>query len=117
MKIALFSDTYSPEINGVAIHVAALKEGLENLGHEVLVVTTNPKVSIIKDAITKITIPKNVLLLKNAALFAKNDLKLKSGLSLFFRIIFTILIARQITIIPIITFGHTSGIKLEGFFK
>ena len=43
MKIALFSDTYAPEINGVAIHVAALKEGLENLGHEVLVVTTNPK--------------------------------------------------------------------------
>lgn len=43
MKIALFSDTYAPEINGVAIHVAALKEGLENLGEEVLVVTTNPK--------------------------------------------------------------------------
>lgn len=43
MKIALFSDTYAPEINGVAIHVAALKEGLESLGHEVLVVTTNPK--------------------------------------------------------------------------
>ena len=43
MKIALFSDTYLPEINGVAIHVAALKEGLENLGHEVLVVTTTQK--------------------------------------------------------------------------
>lgn len=43
MKIALFSDTYAPEINGVAIHVSALKEGLESLGHEVLVVTTNPK--------------------------------------------------------------------------
>ena len=43
MRIALFSDTYLPEINGVAIHVAALKEGLEALGHEVLVVTTTPK--------------------------------------------------------------------------
>ncbi len=43
MRIALFSDTYSPEINGVAIHVSALKEGLESLGHEVLVVTTNPE--------------------------------------------------------------------------
>lgn len=43
MKIALFSDTYLPEINGVAIHVAALKEGLEALGHKVLVVTTTPK--------------------------------------------------------------------------
>lgn len=41
MKIALFSDTYTPEINGVAIHVNALREGLESLGHEVLVVTTN----------------------------------------------------------------------------
>ena len=43
MKIALFSDTYLPEINGVAIHVAALKDGLESLGHKVLVVTTTPK--------------------------------------------------------------------------
>lgn len=41
MKIALFSDTYAPEINGVAIHVKALREGLESLGHEVLVITTN----------------------------------------------------------------------------
>lgn len=41
MKIALFSDTYIPEINGVAIHVKALREGLESLGHKVLVVTTN----------------------------------------------------------------------------
>ncbi len=43
MRIALFSDTYLPEINGVAIHVAALKDGLESLGHEVLVVTTTPR--------------------------------------------------------------------------
>ena len=43
MRIALFSDTYHPEINGVAIHVLALKEGLESLGHEVLVVTTTPE--------------------------------------------------------------------------
>ena len=47
MKIALFSDTYVPEINGVATHVAALKEGLEALGHNVLVVTTNQKDQII----------------------------------------------------------------------
>lgn len=50
MKIALFSDTYLPEINGVAIHVAALKEGLENLGHEVLVVTTTQKNNEIKES-------------------------------------------------------------------
>ena len=41
MRIALFSDTYPPEINGVAIHVKALKEGLESFKNEVLVVTTN----------------------------------------------------------------------------
>lgn len=49
MRIALFSDTYSPEINGVAIHVAALKEALEDLGHEVLVVTTTPKSDTLKE--------------------------------------------------------------------
>ena len=42
MKIALFSDTYPPEINGVATSVATLKRILEEHGHEVLVVTTNP---------------------------------------------------------------------------
>lgn len=46
MRIALFSDTYFPEINGVATHVGALKLGLEKLGHKVLVVTTNPKDNI-----------------------------------------------------------------------
>lgn len=45
MKIALFSETYFPYINGVATHVKTLKEGLEALGHQVLVVTADPKVS------------------------------------------------------------------------
>lgn len=44
MKIALFSETYLPYINGVATHVKTLKEGLEALGHQVLVVTADPKV-------------------------------------------------------------------------
>lgn len=39
MKIALFTYTYFPEINGVATHVKTLKEGLERIGHQVLVVT------------------------------------------------------------------------------
>ena len=43
MKIALFSETYLPQINGVATHIKTLKEGLETLGHRVLVVTADPK--------------------------------------------------------------------------
>lgn len=42
MKIALFSETYLPQINGVATHIKTLKEGLEDLGHQVLVVTADP---------------------------------------------------------------------------
>jgi 1,2-diacylglycerol 3-alpha-glucosyltransferase len=38
MKIAIFVETYVPLINGVVTHVKVLKEGLEALGHEVLVV-------------------------------------------------------------------------------
>lgn len=39
MRIALFTETYLPYINGVVTHVKALRDGLEKLGHEVLVVT------------------------------------------------------------------------------
>ena len=38
MKIALFTETYLPHINGVVTHVHSLRQGLEQLGHEVLVV-------------------------------------------------------------------------------
>lgn len=41
MRIALFTETYLPYINGVVTHVKALRDGLEKLGHEVLVVTAN----------------------------------------------------------------------------
>ncbi|MFZ2539168.1 MAG: glycosyltransferase [Oscillospiraceae bacterium] len=43
MRIALFTETYLPYINGVVTHVKALRDGLEKLGHEVLVVTANTK--------------------------------------------------------------------------
>ncbi len=43
MKIALFTETYLPYINGVVTHVKALRDGLEKLGHEVLVVTADTK--------------------------------------------------------------------------
>lgn len=41
MRIGLFTDTYPPEINGVANSTYLLKNALEKLGHEVYVVTTN----------------------------------------------------------------------------
>lgn len=43
MRIAIFSETYLPDVNGVATHVKILAEGLRKLGHEVLVVTADAK--------------------------------------------------------------------------
>lgn len=53
MRIALFTETYFPFISGVVTHVQTLKECLEAHGHEVLIVTTNPKAvcHYIKDGI------------------------------------------------------------------
>ena len=42
MNIALFSDTYPPEINGVATSTFNLRKTLVEHGHNVIVVTTNP---------------------------------------------------------------------------
>ena len=42
MKIALFTDTYPPEINGVSVSVGLHQKVLLDQGHEVLVITTNP---------------------------------------------------------------------------
>lgn len=42
MRIALFTETYLPYVNGVVTHIKSLKEGLEQLGHQVLVVTADP---------------------------------------------------------------------------
>lgn len=41
MRIGLFSDTYPPEINGVANSTYILRCALENMGHDVYVITTN----------------------------------------------------------------------------
>lgn len=41
MRIAIFTETYLPYINGVVTHVKILKEGLENKGHQVLIVTAD----------------------------------------------------------------------------
>ena len=40
MNIALFTDTYLPDINGVATSTSILKNELVKHGHQVLVVTT-----------------------------------------------------------------------------
>lgn len=42
MKIAIFTETYLPYINGIVTHIRLLKEGLERLGHAVLIVTADP---------------------------------------------------------------------------
>ncbi|MCR5078406.1 MAG: glycosyltransferase [Bacilli bacterium] len=42
MRVALFTDTYLPEINGVATSTNNLAKMLEKHGHDVLIVTTNP---------------------------------------------------------------------------
>ncbi len=41
MRIAIFSETYLPQVNGVATHVKILTEGLTAMGHHVLVVTAD----------------------------------------------------------------------------
>lgn len=41
MRIGLFADTYTPDINGVVSSIVTLQEGLQELGHEVFVVTTH----------------------------------------------------------------------------
>ena len=53
MKIAIFAETYYPFISGVVTHIETLKNGLEAQGHQVLIVTMNPKAShhYLKDGI------------------------------------------------------------------
>ena len=41
MRIGLFTDTYAPQINGVATSILMLEHSLRKLGHEVYVVTVN----------------------------------------------------------------------------
>lgn len=43
MRVAIFSDTYPPQINGVAVSARNLRDTLVAHGHEVLVVTPNPE--------------------------------------------------------------------------
>ena len=53
MRIVMFTETYLPYINGVVTHISILKEGLEKLGHDVFIVTSNTDVKhhVLKDNI------------------------------------------------------------------
>lgn len=48
MRIGLFTDTYLPDVNGVAVSVHTLAKGLRALGHEVWIITTKPSLSSVK---------------------------------------------------------------------
>ena len=68
-----------------------------------------PTVSSMKDAATMITMPRNSLLLrKSGMLFAKAPRE-KSGLPLFFLMIWMMLMMMQISSRMMIVFGQTSG--------
>lgn len=41
MRIGIFTDTYVPNVNGVVTSILMLKQGLEELGHHVFIVTSN----------------------------------------------------------------------------
>ena len=43
MRIGLFTDTYFPQVSGVATSIRTLKTELEKLGHKVFIVTTTDK--------------------------------------------------------------------------
>lgn len=43
MRIGIFTDTYTPFINGVTTSVLMLKKGLEEKGHKVYIITVNPE--------------------------------------------------------------------------
>ena len=44
MRVAIFTETYLPAVNGVVTHVKTLKEGLELLGHKAIIVTADSSV-------------------------------------------------------------------------
>ncbi len=49
MNIGIFTDCYLPTKNGVSTSIAQLKEGLEQRGHKVIIVTVNAPAYIEKD--------------------------------------------------------------------
>lgn len=75
MRIGLFTDTYYPEINGVATSTKQLKSGLERLGHEVFVFAPDSGEDIIdteENVIRKYSIPFVLLKDRRVSVFRFN---------------------------------------------
>lgn len=45
MRIGLFTDTYTPDINGVVTSIVTLKDALEREGHTVFIITNQPSIA------------------------------------------------------------------------
>lgn len=57
MKIGFFTDTYFPQVSGVATSIKTLKQELERHGHEVYIfTTTDPNADKLEKDVTKCTI-------------------------------------------------------------
>lgn len=117
MNIGIFTDAYYPQINGVVISTQILKNELENLGHNVTIITvSDPKID--KD-------PDNVLRLKSipfavlpnfrvGSLYSRRVMKELKSLDLdiihtqteFSLGIFARIVAKQLNI-PIVHTYHT----------
>lgn len=78
MRIGLFTDAYPPFINGVATSVYMLKQGLEQLGHKVYVVTVNDESFSYKeeDGVLKIpSIPIGIMDFRQSGIYPLKALK------------------------------------------
>jgi len=54
MKVALFTDTYAPQANGVAVSVRTLRTGLLARGHEVTVFATTHPDAVVDDDVVRL---------------------------------------------------------------
>jgi len=79
MKIGLFTDTYFPQISGVAVSIRTLKAELEKLGHTVYVFTPAQQFPKQREADTE----KNIVRLRSipSGIVAERRLALQSGLA------------------------------------
>lgn len=57
LKIALFTDAYDPVVSGVVVSVDNLRRGLDDLGHDVYIITTKSNKAKIKDDPKIIRVP------------------------------------------------------------
>ena len=67
MRVALFTDTYLPDVNGVVTSIELLRKELEKHGHDAYVVCTYPGVMKIKQEGKIIRLPGIEVALANIA--------------------------------------------------